>query len=175
MRPKKPFRSHGTGAFRRSDFRRIGRHVVFEPDVLVFHPETIEIGDNVYVGHRAMLKGYYKGRMVIGDDVWIGQNAFLHAAAGITIGDRVGIGPNVTIITSSHREEGRAVPILFSDLAFAPVTIEADSDLGVGAIILPGVTVGRGSQIGAGSVVTKDVPPYAVAAGVPAKILRKRT
>lgn len=174
MRDLKPYQSHGTGKFRIEDFKRIGKNVVFEPEVMIFHPETIELGDNVYVGHRAILKGYYKGYMVIGDSVWIGQNAFFHSAGGLAVGDRVGIGPNVTILTSTHKEEGRRVPILLSDLEFAPVSVEEDCDIGVGAIVLPGVTVGRGSQIGAGAVVKKNVPPYSVVAGVPGRVIRRR-
>ncbi|MFZ2489538.1 MAG: acyltransferase [Anaerolineae bacterium] len=166
--------SHGTGAFELTQFARLGRGVVFEPGVLVFHPEQIEIGDDVYVGHNTILKGYYKNRLVIGRGVWIGQQCFLHSAGGIVIGENVGIGPAVRIITSTHAEEGRDKPILHSRIEFAPVVIEADSDIGVGAIILPGVTVGRGAQIGAGAVVTSDVPPYAVVAGVPARLLRLR-
>ena len=57
---------------------------------------------------------------------------------------------------------------------FAPVIIEDDADLGVGAIVLPGVRIGRGAQVGAGAVVTRDVPPYAVVAGNPARVLRER-
>ena len=175
VRGIQPFRSHGSGEFSPRSFKRLGENVVFEPGVLVFHPETIEIGNNVYVGHRAMLKGYYKGYMVIGNDVWIGQNVFLHSAGGLVIGDRVGIGPGVTVITSSHRDEGIRVPILFSDLAFAPVTIEEDSDIGIGAAILPGVTIGRGSQVGAGAVLTDSVPPYSVVVGVPGRVIKKRS
>lgn len=174
MRDVGPFRSHGDGTFATRDFKRIGTHVLFESGVLVFHPETIEIGDNVYVGHRTMLKGYHKGFLRIGSNVWIGQDCFLHGGGGLSIGDRVGIGPRVTILTSSHREEGREVPILFSDIEFAPVILEPDCDIGVTTTILPGVTVGKGAQVGAGSVVTKDVPAYAVAAGVPARVLRQR-
>jgi len=57
---------------------------------------------------------------------------------------------------------------------FAPVVIEDDCDIGVGAIVLPGVRIGRGAQIGAGAVVAEDVPPYSVAVGVPAKVTRQR-
>jgi acetyltransferase-like isoleucine patch superfamily enzyme len=167
-------RSHGSGQFRPDDFARLGQGVLFEPGVLVFHPETIEIGDRVYVGHQAMLKGYYKGRMTIGEGTWIGQQCFFHSAGDITIGQNVGIGPAVKILTSTHTEEGIDKPILHSRIEFAPVVIEDDSDIGVGAIILPGVTIGRGAQIGAGAVVTHDVPAYGVAAGVPAKLLRMR-
>ncbi len=167
-------RSHGTGAFVPTDFARCGADCVFETGVLVFHPETIELGDNVYVGHQTILKGYYKNRMTIGAETWIGQQCFFHSAGGLHIGARVGIGPGVKIITSVHEEAGRDVPILMSPVRFAPVTIEDDADLGVGAIVLPGVTIGRGAQIGAGAVVTTDIPAYAVAVGSPARVTRER-
>jgi acetyltransferase-like isoleucine patch superfamily enzyme len=168
------FSSHGTGEINRTLFRRIGENVIFETGVLVFHADHIAVGSNVYVGHYSILKGYYKGEMVIGDDVWIGQQVFFHSAGGLFLGDRVGVGPGVQIITSFHREEGWNKPILESALEFAPVTVGADCDLGVGSIILPGVTIGCGVQIGAGAVVTEDIPDYTVAAGVPAKVIRQR-
>ncbi len=167
--------SHGSGQFDRSQFRRIGEGVVIEPGVLVFHPENIELGDDVYIGHYSILKGYYLGRMVIGSGTWIGQQCFFHSAGDIVLGQDIGIGPGVKIITSLHDEEGLAVPILHSRIKFAPVEIEDDADIGVGAILLPGVRVGRGAQVGAGAVVTADVPAYGVVAGVPAKLLRLRT
>lgn len=168
------FTSHGDGSFTREAFAAIGEHVVFEPGVRVFHPETIRLGDNVYVGHDAMLKGWHAGALTIGDDTWIGQGVFLHAAGGISIGARVGVGPFVRVLTSTHAEAGRAVPILDAPLELAPVRVEDEADLGLGAILLPGVTVGRGAQVGAGAVVTRDVPPYAVVAGNPARVLRCR-
>lgn len=142
--------------------------------MLVFHPETIEIGDDVYIGHYAILKGYHSGRMSIGDGTWIGQQAFLHAAGGISIGRAVGIGIGVKVLTSAHALDQPELPILESPLRFAPVSLEDGSDIGVGAVILPGVRVGRGAQVGAGAVVSEDVPDYAVAAGVPARIIRSR-
>lgn len=168
------FRSHGDGAFTRAQFARIGDHVIIEDGVRVWHPETVQLGENVYLGHDAMLKGYYKNHLHIGDDTWVGQGVFLHSAGGITIGARVGVGPFVKVLTSVHDEGGRDVPILAAPLRFAPVVIEDDSDIGVGAIILPGITIGRGAQVGAGAVVTRDVEPYAIVAGNPAKLLRMR-
>lgn len=167
-------RSHGTGAFSPQDFRALGPDCVFEAGVLVFHPENISLGRNVYVGHQSILKGYYKSQLVIGDETWIGQQCFMHAGGGLTIGSRVGIGPAVKILTSEHEEAGRDVPVLFAPVAGAPVTIADDADIGIGAILLPGVTVGRGAVVGAGAVVTRDVPEYAVVAGSPARILRHR-
>ncbi len=167
-------RSHGTGAFAREDFRAIGDNVILEAGVLVFHPETIALGANVYVGHNTILKGYYKGSMAIGDNSWIGQSCFFHSAGSIVIGRNVGIGPSVQIITSFHGEAGVDVPILFSGIEFAAVAIGDDTDIGVGSIILPGVSIGKGVQVGAGAIVTKDLPDYAVAYGAPARVVRFR-
>jgi acetyltransferase-like isoleucine patch superfamily enzyme len=169
-----PPRSHGTGRFRPEDLASCGEGCVFEEGCLIFHPENVHLGREVYVGHYAILKGYHRNELRIGDGTWIGQNAFLHAAGGLRIGANVGIGPGVQVITSSHAEAGRAIPILRAPIAFAAVSIEDDADLGVGAIVLPGVTIGRGAQVGAGAVVTRDVPPYAVVAGNPARLLRMR-
>lgn len=170
----KRFSSHGSGEFTTTDFRAFGNNVVLEPGVLVFHPENIELGDNVYVGHQTILKGYHAGSLRIGSDTWIGQQCFLHGAGGLSIGQGVGIGPGVRIITSTHQDPGPQRPIMEGAIQFAPVSIGDGSDLGIGAIVLPGVQIGRGVQVGAGAVVCNDLPDLAVAAGVPARIQRYR-
>ncbi|MSP61084.1 MAG: acyltransferase [Myxococcales bacterium] len=170
-----PPRSHGTGEIDRAKLAACGAGVVIEPGALIFHPENVWLADNVYLGHHAILKGYYKNRLTIGAGSWIGQGAFLHAAGGITIGHTVGIGPHVVVLTSTHAEVPRPRPIMEGPIALAPVVLGDGCDIGVGAIILPGVTVGEGAQVGAGSVVTRDVPPFAVVAGNPARILRERS
>lgn len=167
--------SHGTGAFTRADLAACGEGTILEPGVLVFHPENVELGEGVYIGHYAILKGYHCNRLRVGDRSWIGQMAFLHAAGGIDIGARVGIGPGVKIITSSHElPADPAIPIMDGPLRFAPVVLEDGCDLGVGAIVLPGVRIGRGAQIGAGAIVTRDVPAGGVARGAPARVERMR-
>jgi acetyltransferase-like isoleucine patch superfamily enzyme len=166
--------SHGSGQFEQSQFARIGENVIIEPGVLIFHPENMELGDRVYVGHYTILKGYFSGRMVIGDGTWIGQQCFFHSAGNLTIGRNVGIGPGVKIITSFHADEGISKPILHSRIQFASVVIEDGADIGVGSVILPGVHIGEGAQIGAGAVVASSVPAYAVVAGVPARLIRMR-
>lgn len=171
----KLYASHGTGEFRRGQFAAIGEHVIFEAGVLVFHPETIALGQNLYIGHGTILKGYYNSRMSIGDNTWIGQQVFIHSGGGVTIGKNVGLGPAVKILTSAHTEEGVDVPIIHSRIECAPVVIEDDCDVGIGSILLPGVTLGRGTQVGAGAVVTHSTPAYAVVAGVPARVLRLRS
>jgi acetyltransferase-like isoleucine patch superfamily enzyme len=168
------YRSHGSGKFKIEDFKKIGDNVIFEENVRVFHPENIEIGNNVYIGHNTILKGYYKSEMIIGDHTWIGQSCFLHSAGGITIGKAVGIGPGVKILTSVHKGEELSKPILFNDLEFGEVIIGDGCDVGISSIILPGVKIGEGSIVGAGSIVTKDVEPYRVVVGIPAKVLRRR-
>jgi acetyltransferase-like isoleucine patch superfamily enzyme len=170
----RPFSSHGTGEFDRGDFHALGENVIFERGVLVFHPDRISLGSNVYVGHYSILKAYHLNEMIIGDDVWIGQQCFFHSAGGLVIENGVGIGPGVRILTSQHRDEGWAREILDSALEFGPVRIGAGSDVGAGATILAGVTIGRGVQIGAGAVVVGDLPDHVVAAGVPARVIRER-
>lgn len=170
----RPAKSHGDGDFSLDKFLKIGENVIFEDGVRVFHPETIEIGDNVYIGHDSFLKGYFRGKMIIGEHTWIGQSCFLHSAGNITIGKAVGMGPYVKILTSVHREVERSKPIIANDLDFGEVVIHDGCDIGIGAIILPGITVGEGAIVGAGAVVTKDVPDYSVVAGNPAHILRTR-
>ena len=167
-------KSHGSGAPDISKVARLGKDVVFEAGVLIFHPENIEIGDDVYIGHGAILKGYYKNKMVIGSGTWIGQQCFFHSAGGLTIGQNVGIGPVVKIITSYHEGKDIAKPILHTPIIFKPVVIEDAADIGIGSVILPGVTVGKGAQVGAGAVVSNDVEPYTVVAGVPARFIRRR-
>jgi acetyltransferase-like isoleucine patch superfamily enzyme len=130
--------THGTGEFRPEQLARLGTGVVFEAGVLVFHPENVEIGNGVYVGHQTILKGYYQNRMVIGDGTWIGQQCFFHSGGGLTVGRNVGIGPGVKIVTSAHRTDEIDKPILHSTIDFAPVAIGDGCDIGAGAVILPG-------------------------------------
>lgn len=167
-------RSHGDGQFNRADLRECGDGCIFESGVLIFHPETVRIGNDVYVGHNAILKGYHKNQLVIGDGSWIGQQVFMHSAAGILIGRHVGIGPGVKILTSEHDVRGHPGPILHAPLKFAPITIDDGADIGVGAILLPGVTVGAGAIVGAGAVVTRNVESRVIVAGNPARMLRRR-
>ncbi len=172
--PPKANQSHGSGQFRPEDFSHLGEGVVLEPGTLVFHPENIELGDNVYVGHNTILKAWHKNRMTIGAHTWIGQGCFFHSAGGIEIGRAVGIGPMVKILTSQHTAEELDTPVLFSDIDFAPVVLGDGCDIGVGAVLLPGVTIGEGAIVGAGAVVTHDVPRLEVWAGNPARFLKKR-
>jgi len=167
-------KSHGSGKFKKKELGSIGRNVVFEDDILVFHPENVEIGNNVYIGHRTILKGYHRNKLIIGDDTWIGQSVMLHSAGGIRIGKNVGIAPLVCIFSSQHDISDCSNAIITNKkLFYNEVIIEDGCDIGWRATILPGVKIGKGSIVGAGAVVTKDVEPFSIVAGVPAKKLRK--
>ena len=169
-----PYFSHGDGTFLRAAFRAIGENVLFETGVLVFHPETISLGCNIYVGHNTMLKGHYKGELTIGNDSWIGQGCFIHSAGNVHIGRAVGVGPMVKIISSYHDAVDWSIPVMHTPVVFRPVAIGDGCDVGTGAIILPGVHIGEGAVIGAGAVVTRDVESYTVVAGVPARPIKTR-
>lgn len=107
--------------------------------------------------------------LCIGDSSVIGQNCRLDSRGGITIGNRVSIAADCVLLTGDHDVqsetfEGRRRPITIGDYVF----------VGTRAIILPGVGIGEGAVIGTGSVVARDVAPYAIVAGVPAKVIAER-
>lgn len=154
--------------------RRFGHGVRIGRGALAKHPETFEIGDAVFVGEQAFIQGRFDGRCVIGNHVWLGPQSYFDAR-DLVIEDYVGWGPGAKVLGSEHTGEPADVPIIQTDLVIRPVRIGAWADIGVNAVILPGVTVGKGAIIGAGAVVTSDVPPFAIVAGVPAKVLRWRT
>lgn len=169
------FRSHGSGKFKRSDFAKIGKNVIIEPGVLVMHPENIEIGDNVYLGHNTILHGYYNKKIVIGNETFISPGCILYGSGGLTIGSAVGIGPGVIILGSPHDlSKDDLGPINKLPMKFLPIVIESGCDIGMGARILGGVMVARGTQVGAGAVVTKSTQVNSIVVGVPAKLLRMR-
>jgi len=159
---------------RPEDLRACGDGVIIEPGAIILHPENVTLGDRVYVGHYAVINGYHVGRVLVGAGTWIGQHCLLHGAGGLVLDAEVGVGPGCRILTSTHADPGPDAPIMSGALVLAPVTIGEGSDLGCNAVILPGVTIGRGVQVGAGAVVREDVPDFAVAAGVPARVVRQR-
>lgn len=137
-------------------FSRCGKNVHFSPLNSDFSYKTISIGNDVYIGPYAIFS----------------------AEKGLTIGNKVTFGPHVTIMAGNHNFKVIGSYIFDNhekneddDL---PVVICDDTWIGCNVVILKGVTIGRGAIIGAGSIVTKDVPPYAIVGGNPAKIIRYR-
>jgi galactoside O-acetyltransferase len=149
------------------DAVRIGRGVLWT------HPETFSIGSGVFIGDQAVLQGRFDGACTIGDHAWLGPQSFFDAR-DLVIGERVGWGPGARVLGSTHTGLPADVPVIETDLEIKPVRIGAWADIGVNVTVLPGVTVGKGAIVGAGAVVTGDVPPFAIVAGVPARIVRYR-
>jgi len=111
--------------------------------------------------------------MEIGDNSGLGVNTLL--GDGIIIGDNVMVGMDTVILTRNHKHDDITRPIREQGSEeTSPVVIEDDVWIGVRVIILPGVRIGRSSIIGAGAVVTKDIPPFSLAGGNPAKVIKKR-
>ncbi len=153
--------------------RQCGNGLRVEPGVGFKHIETFEIGHGVFLGSQAYLQGRFDGTCRIGDRVWIGPQAYFDAR-DLVIESDVGWGPGAKVLGSAHTGFPIDVPIIRTDLEIKPVVIEAEADIGVNAVILPGVRVGRGSIVGAGAVVTKDVAPFSIVSGVPARFVRWR-
>lgn len=110
----------------------------------------------------------------IGDDVSIAGNVLFIATGGIEIGERSMIGHGTSLVSAGHNIPPDRGQMRFSGAYLRKVTIEKDVWIGVKAIVLPGVTVGEGAVVGAGAVVTKDVPAFSIVGGAPARLIRTR-
>lgn len=136
-----------------------GSNVYFSPFDSVFTYETMHVGNNVSIEYHA---------------------DFVASRSKIIIGDHVVFGPHVSIRGGDHRFDipGRYIDTIKDDEKLpendADVVFEGDNWIGMNVTILKGVTIGFGSIIAAGSVVTKSIPPYSIAGGVPAKVIKKR-
>ena len=109
----------------------------------------------------------------IGDNSGVGIDCEVYGP--VTIGDNVMMGPEVVIYTSGHKHDRIDIPMMEQGSSDPqPVIIGNDVWIGRRAIIMPGVTIGDGAIVGAGAVVTKNVKPYTVAGGVPAKVIKSR-
>lgn len=154
--------------------RRCGDGLRVEPGAGFKHPETFDIGASVFIGSQVYLQGRFDGRCRIGDHTWIGPQSYFDAR-DLVLEDHVGWGPGAKVLGSTHTGIPVDIPIIQTDLEIKPVRVQAWADIGTNAVLLPGVTVGRGAVVGAGAVVTQDVPAFATVAGVPAKIIGWRT
>ena len=153
--------------------RKFGHAVRIESGVGFKHLETFEIGNGVFVGAQTYIQGRFDGVTKIGNHVWIGPQSYFDARQ-LILEDHVGWGPGAKVLGSTHTGIPIDRPIIETDLEIRAVHVEAWADIGTGAVLLPGVTVGKGSIVGAGAVITSDVPPFAIVAGVPAKFVRWR-
>jgi maltose O-acetyltransferase len=136
-------------------FRRCGNNVNIKKGAFIGSGKNIEIGDNSDIGVNAYIAGVSDlGELVIGNNVMMA--------------------PRVVILTLGHKYDRIDIPMNRQGYFGSRVTLEDDVWIGYGAIIMPGVRVGKGAVVGAGAVVTKDVPPFAIVGGVPARVIRMR-
>lgn len=161
-------------------FGRYGRNVYIHPGVHIVRPQFISIGDNVTIDRDTDIYVHPIDRdsrefiIQIGNNVHIGRNNIIGARKSVILEDHVLLGPHVMIGDHSHRYEDVVVPIMLQDTTEAgPVRIERDSWIGANVFILPRVTIGRHAVVGANSVVNRDVPPYSVAVGAPARVIKR--
>jgi acetyltransferase-like isoleucine patch superfamily enzyme len=137
-------------------------------DILLRH-SLDSCGERVMISPQAIIWGT-RG-VTLEDDVVINSFTHVFGGGGVHIGARTLISTGCSIASITHSEQIATRRIGIE----APVTIEEDCWLGTGAIVLPGVRIGRGSIVGAGAVVTKDIPPFSMAIGVPARVVRQIT
>ena len=179
-------------------FAKCGGNAVFGRGVVLRQPGKMTVGDRVLVDDDTLLdaKQAPVGGFALGDDVLISRGCTLVASMGpLVLGDRVNIGNGCTIMVGSAVAIGADTllaahcyigggsyevdasierPMALQPIVPGRVEIGRDCWLGAGAVVLSGVTIGQGAVVGAGAVVTKDVPAFAIVAGVPAKVQRLR-
>lgn len=143
--------------FYRLCFKKCGVNFGASLRIRIQVPGNISIGNNVGLNYG----------------VWIAAN--MHQNGGIIIGDNVLVGPYTIIHSGNHRFNDLAAPIYKQGSEFKTIIIEDDVWIAARCTILSGVRLGKGSVIAAGAVVTKDVPPYSIVGGIPAKIIAKRS
>ena len=130
------------------------------------------IGSDVHISEAVIIN--FPSRVELGDHVSINPFCYIHGEGGVTIGNNVRIGFHICLISIDMVYRNAKRPIRTQGIAKAPIVIEDDVWLGANSTILKGVRIGKGSVVGAGAVVTRDVSPYVVVVGVPARIIKER-
>jgi acetyltransferase-like isoleucine patch superfamily enzyme len=157
-------------------FESFDRTSRVSPPFLVHDPQVISVGEWVRIGPRCDFVCSADGRLTIGDGVWIVGSMTIWCSNRIEIGRRALFARNVTLLDTQHTYADRDIPI--HDQPWdtrGPVRIGEGAWLGVNSVVMPGVTVGRNAIVGANSVVTRDIPDYGRAVGVPAQLLDERS
>lgn len=159
----------------------VGRSVIIEDYVRIdaLSQQGIILGDNVTIAKFTTIQctGVIRSLGIglrVGNNSAIGAYSFLGAQGGIIIGNDVIMGPRVSFHAEDHRYEDPDIPIRLQGEIRRGILVENDCWIGGGAIILDGVHIGSGAIVAAGSVVTKDVPAFAIVAGSPARIIKQR-
>jgi len=154
----------------------LGNNVVIGKNATLHCDEPtagIHVGNNTTICPSAMILTY-KGNIKIGNYCSVNPFCVLYGLGGLIIGDHVRIATQTVIVPANHVFENRDIPIARQGLTKQGIVIEDDVWVGAGVKILDGCVIGKGSVLGAGTVLTKSVEPYSVVAGVPGRIIRRR-
>ena len=140
-------------------------------------PGGIELGEDTMVMHHAELHVYNfrdlpQSGIVVGRESLIGEFCVIRGTGGVTIGDRVYLSPMVHVYSNNHVFADPDACFIDQGITARGVTIEDECWIGAMVAILDGVTIGRRSVVAAGAIVNRDVPPYSLVAGVPARVIR---
>ncbi len=159
---------------------RLGKGAYLDRDVYLHAlPGGITIGDNTFLMHHTMVhvfnfRNLPHAGVTIGNNCFLGEFNVIRGQGGVKIGNDVYTGPMVQIVAVNHVFSDLKRPIREQGITAKGITVEDDVWLGANVTVVDGVTIGRGSIIGAGSVVTTDIPPYSIAVGTPAKPVKNR-
>lgn len=159
----------------RQRLRHLGRYVRFDAGVTITNPRSVSIGDHSWIGTHTILEGA-RG-IEIGRYVHIVTLCHLQGGGTLKIGDYVSISSGSKIYSDTVHYTKRcssAVPLEQQEVVAAPVVIGKDAFLGLNSTVLPGVTIGEGAFVGANSLVNKDIPPWTIAVGSPARVIGRR-
>ncbi len=149
---------------------KIGKYVKIESNVKIYN--NTEIGDNVIIGDNVELRSNGSSFVKIGNKTSINRNSIVIGL--VSIGDNCAIAPGCVIVGSNHNFKNRDLNIKSQGLSRKGINISNDVWFGANVVVLDGVNIGEGSVIGAGSVVTKSIPPYSIAVGNPCNVIKTR-
>jgi len=162
----------------RHRFHEFGKHSILEKSAKLIAPYLIDVGSHVIISEHAWLnakddRGDFRPTLKIGSETSIGRFVHINCWQDVTIEENVLIADRVFISDADHKYDDLSIPIKNQgDYFKGAVRLKAGCWIGIGAVILPGVTVGKNAIVGANSVVRKNVPDFAVVSGNPAIIIR---
>jgi len=156
-------------------FKKCGKNLRIDSGVTILGFENISLGDNVSFMKNSYIYAHDGGGLIIGDNFTMNTNSQLGASFGkIIIGNYCAIGPNCVLRAANHKFDNPNIPFRRQGHKYGEIIIEDDVWIASNSVITANTKIGKGSVIAAGSVVTKNVKPYSVAGGVPAKLIKKR-